>query len=182
MSLHGFRHTLSWSNDFTERDEPPGGKEDLAAFTVAPADTFGELRARYDSDSELYEVISSSVKVKIKMDKSNSWVLRSSKTEKLKKHEQLHYNISALGGRDLERELKLITAGTPEELMQEKHRINSQIQSLITEINKEYDNTILWGTNHGRIDLHQEVWELHIKKLMNDSNGKLESVYAMMRR
>ena len=43
MSLHGFRHTLSWSNDFTQRNEPPPGKEDLAAFTVAPAGTFGGM-------------------------------------------------------------------------------------------------------------------------------------------
>ncbi|CAN5625384.1 hypothetical protein BH20ACI4_BH20ACI4_10100 [soil metagenome] len=182
MSLHGFQHTLSWSNDFTTKTEPPPDQDDLVAFTVATAGTFGGMQAIYDSASELYSFKPSKVKVKIKMIKSESWVLKDSKTEKLKKHEQLHYNISALGGRDLERGLKKLTAGTPEELVWERDNLNSQIQSLINDINKEYDNTILWGTNHGRIDLHQEIWELHIKKLMNDDSAKLESVYAVMRR
>ena len=85
MSLHGFRHTLSWSNDFTERHEPPPDKEDLVAFTVAPAGTFGGMEIKYDSDSELYSFKHSKIKVKIKMNKSKSWVLKGSKTEKLKK-------------------------------------------------------------------------------------------------
>lgn len=182
MSLHGFRHTLSWSSDFTERTEPPPDKEHLVAFTEAPAGTFGGMEIKYNSDSELYFFKPSKVKVKIQMDKSKSWVLGDAKTEKLKKHEQLHYNISALSGRDLERGLKALTADSPEELVSLRDNLTQEMQNLVDEINKEYDNTILWGTNHGRIDLHQEVWELHIKKLMNDPNGKLESVYAMMRR
>ena len=96
MSLHGFRHTLSWSQDFTQRNSPPPHQEDLIAFTVATAETFGGMQAIYDSASELYSFKPSKVKVRIKMVKSQSWVLKDSKTEKLKKHEQIHYNISAL--------------------------------------------------------------------------------------
>ena len=54
MSLHGFRHTLSWSQDFTERIEPPPDKDDLIAFTVAPAGTFGGMEATYNSTTQLY--------------------------------------------------------------------------------------------------------------------------------
>ena len=116
------------------------------------------------------------------MDKNNSWVLRGSKTEKLKKHEQIHYNISALAGRDLERDLKNLTADSPEELVSKRDALNSQMQTLVDDMNKEYDNTILWGTDHGRIELHQGIWELHISKLMNDDNARLESIYTMMKR
>ncbi len=182
MSLHGFRHTLSWSQDFTQYLSPPPDKEHLIAFTVALAGTFGGMEIKYDSDSELYSFKHSKIKVKIKMDKSSSWVLKDSKTDKLKKHEQLHYNISALAGRDFERDLKKLTAATPEELVSARDELNSQMQTLIDDMNKEYDNTILWGTDHGRIALHQEVWELHIGKLMNDDNARLESIYTMMRR
>lgn len=182
MSLHGFRHTLSWSEDFTKLDEPPSGQEHLSAFTVAPAETFGGMEARYDSDSELYSLKSSSVKVKIQMKKSQSWVLKDSRTDQLLRHEQLHYNISALGGRDLERELKKLTAKTTEELRWKRGDLTSQLQGLVDQINDEYDSRILWGTDHGRIKLHQECWELHIKKLMNDDTAKLESIYAIMRR
>ncbi|MEO6588392.1 MAG: DUF922 domain-containing protein [Pyrinomonadaceae bacterium] len=182
MSLHGFKHTLSWSHDFTERSAPPPDKDDLIAFTVAPAETFGGMAIRYDSDSELYSFKHSKVKVKIKMDKSNSWVLKNSKTDKLKKHEQVHYNISALAGRDFERDLKNLTAATPEELVSKRDALNAQMQKLVDDINKEYDNTILWGTDHGRTEMHQGFWELHINKLMNNDSARLESIYAMMRR
>ncbi len=182
MSLHGFRHTLSWSQDFTQRNSPPPDQDHLVAFTVAPAGTFGGMEIKYNSDSELYYFRASKVKVKIKMNKSESWVLKDAKTEKLRKHEQIHYNISALGGRDLERGLKNLTAATSDELVWERDKFTAENQKLVNAINNEYDNTILWGTNHGRIDMHQEVWELHINKLMNDDNAKLESIYAMMRR
>jgi hypothetical protein len=182
MSLHGFRHTLSWSQDFTTKTEPPPHQDHLVAFTVAPAGTFGGMEIKYNSDSELYYLRSSKIKVRIKMNKSESWVLKDAKTEKLRKHEQLHYNISALGGRDLERGLKELTADTPEELVRKRDELTAENQSIVNAINKEYDNTILWGTNHGRVDLHQEFWEHHINKLMNDENAKLESIYAIMRR
>lgn len=181
MSLHGFNYSIGW-NDFKERDEPPPEQDHLIAFTVAPAGTFGGMEAKYDKESEKYSFKSSSVKVRIEMDKTQSWVLKTEKTEKLRKHEQIHYNISALGGRDLERDLKKLTADSVEELVSERDDLTRQMQNLVDEINKEYDNTILWGTDHGRIALHQEVWELHIKKLMNDPDGRLESVYAVMRR
>ena len=126
MSLHGFRHTLSWSHDFTERSTPPPDKEDLIAFTVALAGTFGGMEIRYDSDSELYSLKHSKVKVRIEMDKTNSWVLKDSKTEKLKKHEQIRYNISALAGRDFERDLKKLTAASPEELVSQRDNLNWQ--------------------------------------------------------
>lgn len=182
MSLHGFRYNLRWSRDFTERSEPPAGKEDLAAFTFAPAGTFGGMDARHDSGSGLYSFKHSSINVRIEMNRNESWVLRDAKTDKLLKHEQLHYNISALGGRDLERELKKLSAETISELVSKRDDLTAQIQSLIDEINDEYDNRILWGTDHGRTELHQEFWEHHINKLMNNSDAKLESIYAMMRR
>lgn len=182
MSLHGFNYTIKWSDDFTTLDEPPFGKEHLVAFTEAPAGTFGGMEIKYNSESELYFFKHSKIKVRIQMDKSKSWVLSDAKTDKLKKHEQLHYNISALSGRDLERGLKALTAESPEELAALRDNLTLEMQNLVDEINKEYDNTILWGTDHGRINLHQEVWELHIKKLMNDPNARLESVYAVMRR
>ena len=62
------------------------------------------------------------------MNKSESWVLKNSKTEKLRKHEQLHYNISALGGRDLERGLKKLTAASPEELVSKRDKLQRKFK------------------------------------------------------
>jgi hypothetical protein len=182
MSLHGFQHKLSWSKDFTTRNEPPLGQEHLVAYTVATASTVGEVKAVHDREKDIYSLKSSSIKVQIKMVKSQSWVLKHAKSDKLLRHEQLHYNISALGGRDYERELKKLTAKSVSELVAKRDQLNEQIQALIDDINDEYDNRILWGTDHGRLEMHQEFWEMHISKLMNNKDGRLESIYAMMRR
>lgn len=181
MALKGFNYAIRWNSDFTTRTSPPSGKEDLIAFTEAPAGTSKEIKAKKGDDG-LYYVKESSVEVSIKMIKKDSWVLKDKKTDKLLKHEQLHYNISALGGRDLERGLKKLSAGSPSELVQKISDFTQKIQSLIDKINIEYDNTKLWGTNHGRIKLHQDAWELHINKLKNDPNGELKSIYYVMQR
>jgi hypothetical protein len=180
MSLHGFKYEIKWSN-FTTRSSPPPGQEDLIAFTVAKAGSTGKPQA-YKNDDGKYYIKSSSIKIEIKMVKSESWVLSNSKTDKLKKHEQMHYNISALGGRDLERGLKNLSADSVDELLASREELTTKIQELIDKTNKEYDNTILWGTDHGRVELHQGFWEMHLAKLMNDPNGELKSIYYVMQR
>ena len=178
MSLHGFRYTIRWSHNFTKVSEPPAGKEDLVAFTEAPAETFGGMEIIYDRTSELYSFKRSKIKVKIRMDKPNSWYLEEFKTDKLKKHEQFHYNISALSGRDLERGLKAMTAETPEELIKMKDDLTLELQNKVIAINEEYDSNIMLGTDHGRNEINQGSWEMHIKNLMNNSNAELVSIYA----
>ena len=181
MSLHGFNYQIKWSKDFTTVSSPPAGQEHLAAYTVAKAGSTGNPQA-YKKDDGKYYIQHSSIKVEIKMVKIESWVLSDSKTDKLKKHEQMHYNISALGGRDLERGLKKLSADSVEELLTLRESLNIKIQDLIDQTNKEYDNTVLWGTDHGRIKLHQELWEMHLSKLMNDPNAELKSVYYVFQR
>ena len=182
MSLSGFNRTLSWTQHFTQLDDPPPGKDHLVAYTVAPAGTHGGLQAKKNTDTGLYYLKSSSIDVRVKMNKQESWVLKSHKSDELRKHEQYHYNVSALAGRDLERGLKDLRADSPEKLMQEVADLTSRILGLVDKINEEYDNDILWGTDHGRTELHQGFWEYHIDKLKNDPNGELKSIYYVMER
>lgn len=180
MALNGFKYKVKWK-DFTPRTSPPPG-EDHYAFTTAKAVTKGELKAYKNSDDGKYYIKSSSVVVEVKMVKSESWVLKDQQTDKLLKHEQLHYNISALGGRDLERGLLALSANSPAELLNKRDELAAKIQSLINKTNKEYDNNILWGTDHGRLELNQDIWEMYLSKLMNDPNGELKSIYHVMQR
>jgi hypothetical protein len=181
LALQGFNYKIKWSKDFTTRSNPPAGKEDLVAFTVATANSVGNPQAHKKDDGKYY-IKPSTLTVQIKMNKSQSWVLSDSKTEKLLKHEQMHYNISALGGRDLERGLLALSANSVEELLRKRDELNAKIQKLIDKTNDEYDNKILWGTDHGRTGLHQEFWEMHLAKLMNDPKGELKSIYHIMQR
>ena len=180
MALYGFNHQIKWK-DFTTRSSPPPG-EDHYAFTTATATTKGGLKAYKNSDDGKYYLKSSSVKIEIKMVKSKSWILQDKKTDKLLKHEQLHYNISALGGRDLERGLLALSADSPQDLIQKRDDLGARIQALIDKVNKEYDNNILWGTDHGRLELNQDIWAMYLSKIMNDPNGELKSIYHVMER
>lgn len=45
MALKGFNYTINWNN-FTTRTSPPAGKEDLIAFTEAPASTSKEIKSK----------------------------------------------------------------------------------------------------------------------------------------
>ena len=179
MALNGFNYQIKWSKDFTTRSNPPADKENLVAFTVATANSVGKPQL-YQKDDGKYYIKPSTLTVVIKMNKSQSWVLSDSKTDKLLKHEQMHYNISALGGRDLERGLLTLSADSVSEFQQKRDELSDGIQKLIDKTNEEYDNKILWGTDHGRTELHQGFWEMHLAKLMNDPKGELKSIYYIM--
>lgn len=181
MTLIGFNYRINWTRDFITCNTAPLG-ENHSAFTTATANSIGNIQAYKNSNDERYYIKQSSVKVEIKMLKSQSWVLSDKKTDKLLQHEQLHYNISALGGRDLERGLLALNADSVDDLIAKKDELTANIQSLINKVNLEYDNKIMWGTDHGRVDLHQGFWETHIAKLMSDPNGELKSIYYMMQR
>lgn len=180
MALKGFNHTINWNNDFTELTSAPTGKSGLVAFTTASAGTSKELKAKGGGGN--YSIKPSSIEVSVKMVKKDSWVLKDSKTAELLNHEQMHYNISALGGRDLERGLNKLSASSTSELVQKISDLTQEVQGLISKTNEEYDNTKLWGTDHGKIKMHQTAWNLHINKLKNDPNGELKSIYYVMKR
>ena len=56
-------------------------------------------------DKGVFHFKPSSVFIQVSIDEVKSWVLRNSRSDELLQHEQVHYNISALAGRDLERRM-----------------------------------------------------------------------------
>ena len=180
MALSGFNYKISWNKDFSEVDKRRDSS--LDAFTSASFKTAKDLKPDAKSSDGLFRFKSSSIDIAIVMNKKESWVHKPSESDNLLKHEQLHYNISALAGRDLERKLKALSDASVKSLFEKAQTLLSDLQKLVDDINKEYDNKIMWGTNHGNIPLHQTVWETHIAKMMNDPNGELKSVYYVMQR
>ncbi len=175
MSVQGFRYILSWETDFNSVDNAPAGFSDRSARTKASVSLDNGLQARRDSKDTDYYFAPSTVIVNIKAVKAESWVLSDKKSDKLLKHEQMHYNISALGGRDLERKILELRDADGKKLLAKKDELGKEIQTLIDKINKDYDGELL-GTNHGQKDAEQSKWELHLTNLMNDPKGELKSV------
>lgn len=175
MAMQGFKYTLSWSTDFTEVDDAPEGFSDRSARTKASVTLDTKLQAKRDAGGTDYYFAPATVNVIVKAVKTESWVVKSLKSNSLLNHEQLHYNISALGGRDLERKILALRDPSGQELMNKKAALGTEIQNLIDKVNKEYDSGIN-GTNHGGKATEQAKWELHITNLMGKSDGELTAI------
>ncbi len=175
MAMQGFKYTLSWGTDFSEVDNAPEGFSDRSARTKASVTLDPKMEARRDAGATDYYFTPSTVIVIVKTVKNESWVLKDLKSDKLLKHEQMHYNISALGGRDLERKLLALRNPSGQELMKKKEALGKETQALIDKVNKEYDEG-LQGTSHGNKDAEQSKWEIHINNLMNKTDAELKGL------
>lgn len=175
MAMQGFKYTLSWSTDFTEVDSAPEGFSDRSARTKASVTLDPNMQARRDAGKTDYYFAPATVIVIIKAVKAESWVVKDLKSDKLLKHEQMHYNISAVGGRDLERKLLILKDPSGPELIKKKEALGKEIQDLIDKVNKAYDDSVK-GTNHGKKDTEQSNWEIHINNLMNKSDAELKEL------
>ena len=175
MAVQGFKYTLSWDNDFTTVETAPAGFTDRFARTKAAVDLDSKLSARRDAGEKEYYFSPDTVNVIVRAVKVESWVVGDKKSDKLLKHEQLHYNISALAGRDLERKVLALRDTDGKKLIAKKNTLGAETKTLIDKINKDYDEENL-GTNHGLKDAQQSNWELHINNLMNDSAGELKGI------
>ena len=175
MAMQGMKYTLSWSTDFTDVDNAPEGFSNRSARTKADVTLDPKMIATRDSKDSDYYFKPDTVKVIIKMDKTNSWVVKDLKSDPLLKHEQMHYNISALGGRDLERKLLALRDKSGQELMNKKAALGTEIQNLINSVNKDYDEGVS-GTDHGKKAAEQSKWELHITNLMGKPDGELKTI------
>jgi len=175
MALQGFTYSLSWANDFTEVDNAPTELSNRSARTKANVTLDPKMIAKRDSKDSDYYFKPDTVIVIIKTDKTASWVVKDLKSDKLLAHEQLHYNIAALAGRDLERKILALRNKDGATLIQEKEALGKAVQSEIDKINKEYDEG-LQGTDHGKKDAEQAKWELHIKSLMGKTDAELKGI------
>ena len=173
--MQGFKYTLSWSTDFTEVDNAPAGFTDRSARTKANITLDPKMTARRDTKDSDYYFVPDTVIVNIKPVQTESWVVKDLKSDALLKHEQIHYNITALGGRDLERKLLALRDESGQELMKKKENLRKEIQDLIDKTNKDYDGGVQ-GTNHGKKDTEQSKWEIHINNLMNKADGELKTL------
>lgn len=175
MALQGFKYSLSWATDFTEVDSAPANFTNRSARTKADITLDANLKGKKDASTSEYYFDVDTIKVGVKTDKANSWIVKGKQSDSLLKHEQMHYNISALGARDLERKLKALRATSMQDLIKQKSDLGTEIQTLINKVNKDYDDDLL-GTSHGTKAAEQSKWELHITNLMNSETAELKSL------
>src|SRR5437868_9954221 len=130
MAFIGLPRAISWG-DFTELEERPEG-EDEDAYTKAKWNLTYGFPAGID-----YTL--NNITVSMSMVTSESWVVKSAKSADLLKHEQGHYDITALGARDLHRQLPDLKAKTEKALRAAVKALEQKVQTEIDAMNDKYD-------------------------------------------
>lgn len=160
LVVRGWPRTLTW-DDFRELD----GR---------PADAEGDENAQISSEIRQPDRISvvreggtrrvTSLDVEIRVDRTNTWVVRSQKTDTLLGHEQGHYDITGLMGRDMGNEILAARAPSAEALQQVVSEIIQRYRDRARALTRQYDT----DTNHGRNREAQQRWDQRIRSCMDN--------------
>lgn len=161
LVVSGWPRALTW-DDFRELES-------------RPADAEGNENAQIHSDVNQPERVSvsreggqrrvSSLTVTISIVRADTWVVRSAKTPELLSHEQGHYDITGLMGRDMGNEILAARTGTLEDLQRQITSIIGRYRQRARELNARYDTETGGGRNRDA----QRRWDERIRSCI--SNG-----------
>lgn len=156
MAVDGFDDEISWSA-FTKRKTRPQGK-DADGYTQA------SYHYSYDLGKQTADVV-------IALDPNQSWVVEDMRNDELLKHEQGHYDITALGAREfyatlVEKVKSSKTSGSSITTLNEKFQRN------IKRTNQRYDTQ----TGHSRLKAEQEKWNKAIAAEKQKLGGSLDNL------
>jgi len=150
MPLNNFDHLVDWPEFATVFSRPAGVNEDAEIKVTAAV---GYRTRRRGSAVSIVDATVNIVAVT-----AESWVVSSKKTDPLLKHEQGHYDITALGTRELYNELLTLTADSTHALGVKIAALKLRYQQKIDTCNTSYDT----HTNHGLITSVQDTWNQKI--------------------
>ena len=164
MSIPNFEYQVQWS-DFTTRDSRPRGETEDAHIHVSFNTNYGipNNDGEYSTDNVVLTIV---------MNRHRSWVVRSQKTTSLLAHEQGHFDITAIGVREIHDALQYITGRSAGEVRSEAGRIIQRVQEAINETNIRYDEE----TDHSNIVNMQSRWETNLAAVKSNTNGVLSDL------
>jgi hypothetical protein len=143
LVVNGWPRALTW-DDFRE-------------IGSRPADAEGNENAQIHSDVNQPERVSvareggqrrvSSLTVTISIVRADTWVVGSAKTPELLSHEQGHYDLTGLSGREMGNEILAARAGTLEDLQRQVTAIIERARERGQDWNARYDTETGGGRN-----------------------------------
>ncbi len=151
--LTGWPRQITWDGFPAVSSRPAGVDEDaqIHAEVVNPENVSA---TREDGRWRL-----SAFTVRIRIIRDDSWVVTSQKTANLLAHEQGHFDITGLMGRDCAADLAALRARSADELQGEVNRILAHYRQWAQRLNDQYDDE----TNHSRNREAQQRWEGRIR-------------------
>lgn len=160
LVVNGWPRALAW-DEFRELD-------------ARPTDAEGDENAQIHSDVNQPERVSvvreggqrrvSSLTVTISIISGDTWVVRSSKTAELLSHEQGHYDLTGLSGREMGNEILAARAGTLEDLQRQVTAIIERARARAQTWNARYDTETGGGRNRDA----QRRWDERIRSCITN--------------
>ncbi|MBK6837347.1 MAG: DUF922 domain-containing protein [Bacteroidetes bacterium] len=90
----------------------------------------------------------------------------------MRRHEQGHFDITAIGAREIHDRMQFITASSAGGLRTELSRLAREVQTIINDTNIRYDEE----TDHGTIVSKQNAWESNIAKVKLETSDFLSDL------
>ena len=163
MALSGFDHSVQWHEFRPVSQRPEGISEDAQMRTRTVAFRFGTQQPR----GQDCRVISATVSIAV--DGGRSWVVDGRQSDGLLRHEQGHYDIVALGTRELYNRVLTLTAPRCPDINTLARQLQQQMQTQIDAADDRYDDR----TNHGNNASVQQTWEARIRSAKQSATGTL---------
>lgn len=165
MAITNFTYNVKWL-DFTEINSRKAGIHEDAQIKTKTT-KFKPSFSKTDDGWKVKEIA-----VVLAVNKADSWVVKGKKTTELRTHEQGHYNITALGAREMYNKVKALTGKSRQAIMTEAKTIMGEVQSTIDEKDDLYDDQ----TDHGNITASQLKWDKNIRGEMENEKGSLDNL------
>jgi hypothetical protein len=160
LTVSNWPRTLTW--------------EDFRNVAARPADAEGDENAQIHAEARQPERIAvvneggirrvTSLTVNIQTVRADTWVVTSAKTAELLSHEQSHYDIQGLMGRDMGNEILAARAPSAEALQEQVTAIIERYRERGRQLTRDYDNE----TDHGRNRDAQHRWDQAIRTAMDN--------------
>lgn len=165
MGLEGFNTTLTWSG-FVKRKSPPAGV-DADAETVSWYKT-GTIQFGAKGKA----VVVKSVDVKISLKGKESWVVEGKLKTELLKHEQGHYDITALAAREYYNKFFTLAATDAQDLQEKIDKLGQAIGTKLDNAHIRYDEQ----TAHSQAKALQEKWNKALATEKKKQDGSLDNL------
>lgn len=160
VKMTGWPRAIEWKA-FREVDERPDGIEEDAQIHSENVFTKEIKIVREKGKYRLGPVSANVVIVS-----EDTWVVKGTQSDALLSHEQGHYDITGLIGRDLLREVAEIRAPSPKVLKQRVDSTAKRLAELAARLTEKYDDE----TEHGLDKGQQKRWKDHIRKCMKNGH------------
>jgi hypothetical protein len=146
-TLEGWPRSITWK-EFTKINKRPKGEVEDGQISVSLVHS----KLKVVEENNQYKLGEMEFKIKVK--KSESWVVKSAITAELLAHEQGHYDIAGLCYRDFLAATRILWGDSRNELILEVSNLMDEHGQRAVNLSKQYDT----DTEHGRNQNQQQKW------------------------